>query len=474
MKSKIKGGRLTAAVMMLCALILASCSQTVGGDAEMLATVPAKSECVVVVDFVQVLKRAGCTVTDNSIELTPAVRRIMGVSSDDKGLAAAIHDAPMAVDLENVIMFTTASNMQNVVVTLPVKDAAMLCAALKSHEAKDMTEKDGVTYCMLGDMAIAVSERQAWAGDCKLSTLMNKVAEFTVLKAEESIEALTGVVDYLNGVQAVRVAVNAQMAALPGAKVDTWGCASVDIQQQVIGAHLTMMQGDGNPVNVTGELQEVSTDFLRYVPGSFISAVALGISPNFDWSTLAGMAAIAGGRQMAGTVNAIMPYLKNIDGTVAVAAGPAGGAPAIADVNLRTWDFLAMVHMNQATVDQALGSLGAYMRMGGKNFKDEDGVLQCDIEDGVTVYAANLDGYLAVSNRAFNGNSNNSMTDLFASRKGAFVLNVSADSEVVKAFRLPWGFDFNVQLTDNDLHARLSLNGTNESVLKALIEAGQK
>ncbi|MDE7407326.1 MAG: hypothetical protein K2M76_02800 [Muribaculaceae bacterium] len=472
MKFNIKCGRRAFAVVMLCALVMTSCSKT-SNEAVMLATVPAKSECVVMVDFAQVLKRAGCTVNEGSIELTPAVRRLLGSGDDATGLAAAIHDAPLAVDLENVIMFTTSPNMQNLMVTLPVKDAAMLVAALESHQAQDMTEKDGVTYCRLGDMAVAVGERQAWMAESKLSTLMSKVAEFTSMDSEESLESLAGISEYLGGSQAVRVAVNAQMAALPGAKVDTWGCASVDIQQQVIGLHCTIMQGDGSQVSVTGDLQDISTDFLRYVPGSFISAAAVGIRPDVDWGSVAGMATMIIGYQAGGMINNIMPYLKSIDGTVAVAAGPAGGAPAIADVNLKTWDFLAMVHMSQAKVDEAIGLLGFYMQNMGKNYKKNDSMIQCDIEDGVTVYAANLDGYLAVSNREFDSACNNSMEDLFESRKGAFVLNVPADSEVVKAFGLPWGFDFNVQLTDNDLHARMSLNGTNESVLKALIEAGR-
>lgn len=62
------------------------------------------------------------------------------------------------------------------------------------------------------------------------------------------------------------------------------------------------------------------------------------------------------------------------------------------------------------------------------------------------------------------------MTDLFLSKPGAVVLNVPAGSEIVKAFGLPCGFDFSVQLADDSLHGRLSLNGSDRSVFEVLLE----
>lgn len=50
------------------------------------------------------------------------------------------------------------------------------------------------------------------------------------------------------------------------------------------------------------------------------------------------------------------------------------------------------------------------------------------------------------------------------------VLNVPAGSEIVKAFGLPCGFDFSVQLADDSLHGRLSLNGSDRSVFEVLLE----
>lgn len=232
-----------------------------------------------------------------------------------------------------------------------------------------------------------------------------------------------------------------------------------------------LIEGDGKVRDIAAGLKPVDTDFLRYVPDNCVLAAAIGCTPDFDWSPVRSAVGMLFGPRLVSIMQIVEPFLSKLDGTVAFAAGPAGGAPAIADINYRTWDFMIMAHMPQAEVDQAMNMVMLYgSQLGIRTEAVEDNITEMQLPDGARLYVGNVDGYMLLSTRRPEPTAAAGMTDLFLSKPGAVVLNVPAGSEIVKAFGLPCGFDFSVQLADDSLHGRLSLNGSDRSVFEVLLE----
>lgn len=466
---------LSTAVLCAVLMMAGACSKV---ETSLLDTVPKSAPVVAVIDADLLLKRAGCQINGGTVQLSPQLQKLVDTPAESSSVVAStlrmLVDLYGAVDLSEVVFvgIDPGQNSNDTFLTFMVSDRGAVVAKMESLGVKN-TGSDGVDVYAGDEWTVAMRDSQGWL--IPAGTDSDKARSyFTAPDRKESIGAQSGIVDFLNTDNAVNLAVLA--SGLQGNKDDEGrrACIGVKVEESVIGMRMQLVSPDGAVSDFASDYQEIDTDFLRYVPGSYIGAAAVGFTSSFDWSALGTLAAMVGGRDAAMITQMAMPMLSKIDGTLAVAAGPAGGAPAIADINLKTWNFLLMAHMQQADVDATLSQIEAMApQLGATQVKLEDGganVSAWRLPDGTELYAGNVDGYLALSNREFNPDSENSMTEIFESMRAALAVNIPAGSEVVKAFNLPFGFNASVQCQKSSLHVRFSLNGTDRSVLQALLE----
>lgn len=474
MKYKSICGRLSFLAMFVIVMLSVSCG---GVSQGLLDSVPASTPMVASIDMEALLKQSGCRLDADTMVLTPELTELLAdkrtnVLPTPVELLSKLHGA---VDISHVLLFSIDSRGHDNLFMATISDLAMFENRIAGI-GKMTEETDELSVYSVGDWSMAVSDTRIWLGAKSPSQLIEAVNPLLSLKADASMARLVGIADYLSGEAALKVAVHpsAINPMASGSHTSAWSCVSMKIENSVIGLDLKMMESDGKPLLLASGMQELDSDFLRYVPQSYVFAIAAGFTPEFKWQEIIGAVSLLMGPSNSSYISVIAPVLSKIDGTVAVAAGPAAGAPAVANIGLDTWDILVMVHLPQNDVDNALSMLKSYASLGGLKMTTEGNVTVATLPDGTKIYAGNVDGYLAVSNREFDANGANSMTDVFLSKQAAMSLSIPAGSEIVKAFDLPCGFEFTVQMSAYNVHARISLNGSDRRVLPTLMELAVK
>lgn len=474
MDTKIMVRWIYAAVVSAVMLASGACSKV---ESSLLDSVPSSAQVVAVADVELLLKRSGCQVADGAVTLSPELQKIVDTPAETSTAVSStlrmLVDLYGAIDMSEVVYVSLDPNQDSngTFLTFMISDEGAVTDKMKEKGVQN-TGSDGIEVYAGADWTLAMHDGQGWLIPAGMDSDKAR-SYFTAPDRKESIGSQSGIVDFLNADNAVNVAVLAD--GLSG-NIKTEGrraCFGVKVEDSVIGMHMQLIAPDGEITRFASDYKEIDTDFLNYVPGSYIAAAAFGFTSDFDWSSLATAAALLGSRDVASAVQMAIPFLSRIDGTVAVAAGPAGGAPAIADINLKTWNFTVMAHMAQSDVDATLAQLGALApHIGASPVKmesDDSGMDAWMLPDGTVIYAGNVDGCLAVSNLGFKPVGDNSMTDIFLSQRAAMAVNIPAGSEVVKAFGMPWGFNCSMQVGESDLNVRFSLNGSSQSVLQALL-----
>lgn len=463
-------GRLELWVMLVLALLSTSCG---GVSQGLLDSVPASAAMVASIDADVILTQAGCQLTGDTVILTPELSRILS----DKATGAlsapveVLSDLRGAVDMSHVILFALEGKENNPLLAAQISDLDLFGTRMAGM-ADEAAGTDLLDMYAVGDWSVAVAGDRMWCAAMSPSQLAETVTPLLSIKTSDSVASMTGIADFLTGGDAFDFAVRpSAVNPLSGdSSSSRWSCVSGKIEDSVIGLDFRMMESDGRLMNMAEGMQEVDADFLRYVPQSYVFAAAAGFSPDYRWKEVLGSASLILGPARSSYLSVLDPVLSKIDGTVAFAAGPAAGAPAVARVGLDTWDLLVMVHMPQVDVDNALSMLRSYASMSGLKMDTDNNVTVATMPDGSKIYAGNIDGYLAVSNRELDASGSNAMTDVFLSHQAAMTLNVPAGSEIVKALGLPCGFDLSARMSADNVNVRMSLNGSDRRVLQSLME----
>jgi hypothetical protein len=454
MKTKRIVQLLYTAVIVVVMIALGSCST---GDRALLDTVPSKSPFVGVVDMELLLKRSGAQITEGTITLTPALEKIVRESSrdisDDVSAFEMMCELYGAVNLNEVVYVVPTDWDKEKYLTFYVTDKDAVEAKMNALGAKKSSADDYDIYS--GDnWTLAISGEQGWL----ISSYVDVKSVSGIIggvEKKESIGAQTGIADFLHSENVVNIAMDTHQieGKRDKDKAGHRACVSIKVDDSALSLSMQMISADGKVEEFAKGYSDIDTAFLRYVPTSYVAAAAVGLTPDFDSSMIGTMAAMLGGSDISTMAQMLMPVLSKVDGTLAIAVGPAGGAPAIADINIHTWNFLLMAHMAKDDIDATISQLDMLTS-----------------QFGLEIYAENIDGYLVVSNREPEQGSESPLAEAFHSQRAALAVNIPAGGEIVKAFDLPWGFNGSVQLDKTALNIRLSLNGTDQGVLPALLE----
>lgn len=430
-------------------MLLAACS---GETGDLLETVPADVDYVAVTDINKVVEAFNIVVKDGKTTIPSSLTPLLDLIG---GSTATIDNLWKAVDTRCVVVYGYGDGQP--VVTFKILDKEAL---LRLFGNSELDGRDGFDMGHVpGGLTLAVKGKQGWL--VRASDAAEMLSEQLKDASEEDVTGLSGVAETLNGDSPIRLAMQSAMLGMQNA--DEWSCVSIDMTEDAISAEMRQIDSYGNPVTTSG-LQTLSTDFLRYTPPTANMCAAIGATKATDWDFIFGVLGGLGGTQMNGLLQTVRPYLVKADGTVAMAANVDPADPG-------AWgaQFLMMVHMPQADMDSALADIENRMReAGGTPHRDpRTGAVAVSGGKGLSLYAAPVDGYLAVSSFPLTPTQNNEMNTYFLSRKAAIVLSLSA--EEMSALGLNGQITLSLQWESNRVMAMLQSQQPISGLLTSLL-----
>ena len=287
---------------------------------KLLETVPSDTEFVATVDMIKLAKDAGVTVEDGRLALPDEYSFIKDQMPADA--MKEIGRVAQAVDLENIVIFGSI-NKNEAYGTAIVKDADDLKAYLKKNDFSRSTEEGKEVYSTSDSdyaecIAFSEDDKQVWFIPTR--RLLKNIEDFELARKKNNILRFSGLASALKEENIANIIVD--QASLKTGLDDYWVTASINIKDNAIVAQSTIIKPDGEEYE-TDMLKPVNTDFLRYMPSNFIAAAAIGINQQSGWvdEVMKAMGLIYGPR-MESQADQIAPYLKALDGTIAIGVGP--------------------------------------------------------------------------------------------------------------------------------------------------------
>ncbi|MCM1029784.1 MAG: hypothetical protein NC342_09285 [Pseudoflavonifractor sp.] len=196
---------------------------------------------------------------------------------------------------------------------------------------------------------------------------------------------------------------------------------------------LSLIEGSGKQVEIKG-LQEINTDFLRYFSGQMELVCAIGLTPEMDWDAALAMVSLFPSRSLAQYIAIIKPYLKSVNGTVALAAN-----------NLYSTDnprFLLMAHLDRDKIDRFMAQAGSLAAMAGASLKQADkSTAMVDIPSIGRVYLGQVDDNLVISSFEPIPDGHNSYAPAIEGHDAAAIVSISDDSPLGQPFTAEMAVD---------------------------------
>lgn len=437
-------------------LVVTSCSKD---QSELLSTVPSDADWIQTLNLKKLLSEAGCTFSGDKVQLTPQISKILG---NDAELETLISDMAGAIDMEHVVAF--GAGRASAVCSFIITDHEALASCIESSGMSKGESADGYDlYTGSKRSALVVKANQGWI--LQDSSPIDKIKNICDNAANSSVTSLNGILTFLRGNNIANIAV-AKTGMMLGSQTDVWTCIDINIKSNALAANIVNMQADGKIMPVEN-LQTINTDFLRYVPADFTIAAAAGLTQKIDWETMATAATMAGGYRARGLFDTLLPYLKEIDGTVAMATG-AESADAWNNPSLSNFGFIFMAHMPQATVDRALAAMAQFAGQAGIPVTTEQPSGQMVVNlNGVTLRAGNVDGYLTIANIPIESTHSNSLNTDFLSKQAALSFTVPNLSQFIR--NADFGAKLTIGVEPENIHCQLNLTGTDAPILETLL-----
>ncbi|MCC8038109.1 MAG: hypothetical protein LIP02_08265 [Bacteroidales bacterium] len=439
--------------------ITTSCSKD---EDSLLRTVPDSSSIIAKIDAEQILKNAGFQVKDGKYVM-PALME-QNLSRVDKKETEALLAVARTIDAHSIVVFEYKSSR---FCTFAITDEAKFLQYFENQGATKSKSGDFEVLKIDRDNCIAMRDGQGWYTNPRG---LDMLADILKEAKKRPLADMNGIREWLEKDGALNVAYS--LAPINS----TWVVANTVLKDNILSFSVTAIDKGGKPMDTSKMVEPINSAVLGYLPGNTQLAVAMGLNKDFPWGDIKTALAPFVGYQGIGFLELAMSQMGQIDGTVALAVSPAAGAPALADISPKTWDFTLFVHQTQEGVNSNIQSLldmasqmGQRIEKVGDLYHSTLSGLDPDL-NGLDVWIGNVDGYLAISTREIQPGQNNSLAPTMEGKPFSLYLDIPYQSETMKAFGLPYGFNLTLQLSDNVLEGKARFNGSNSAFLTTLIE----
>ncbi len=444
------------------AAMLSSCSSI--EEKELLMTVPADASLVTISNWDTLLKNAGCQANQGKVTLSADLKQLFESATLPFG---EIIGMAQFININEIVTFKTADQIQ--VATFRITDADGFYESIKKSFPKGKEEKGFICHeSSQATASLFVKGSQGWLVEGQttsvkwLSKMLND-ADHAPISNFQSIK------NFLEQEKALNIIVSNKMLNIEMLDKDGWVCTSMEIQGANVKINIDLINEDGTSIDIGKTLSTLNPDYLRCVPPNSSAIFAIGVSSNFEWDNIEATILPLLSFRLRGSFEVYKQYIEAIDGTIVIAASPAGSAPGIANISTDTWDFTLLAHMPPNRIYEAINTVVAYMRRSGIKVLQENGMYLLPLPEG-PLYIGYKYGCLALSTREIDEwTPNTTLVNAFAGRKALVALEVPFNSEIMKAFELPCGFNLYAGIDNSGLSLSLRANGNNQPILQTLI-----
>lgn len=294
-------------------IVLLAFFSSCGEDRDLMSCIPSSSTVVMRVSPPLLLEKCGGSIgEDGKLQLGPELGSLssQGIFPFDFDLFGEI--APF-ISLDEIFAFTPADDSGWWIVAR-LRDKKSLENFLVSLGAEKRKEKsvqvfnsDRIGVCYIdGDIVWWVPRPYSTPS---ISALLESV------KSDGSIGTVPGVGDFLRHDAMLRIACGNPL------EKNQWLCADISVGSTDLKAEISVVSATGTFIRFDS-LRAIDPRFIRFIPGNPVFVGAAGFPKGFDWSPVGKMFAKFGDFEAYGAFEAILPFLKTVDGTVGIACAP--------------------------------------------------------------------------------------------------------------------------------------------------------
>lgn len=448
-----------ATLLSIIMLLNSSCSSDKN---KILESVPDDAEFVMTLNLFEFAQQANLSIEGGRLVM-PREYSIIKENLPEN-FTKIIGQAVQAIDIENIVVFGYI-NKDIAYMTFPVKNADALRELLKGDEFElERDRLNGYEIYSESDsdydecIVISNDETQAWfipRRDC-----VKYVEDFEFARKKNNILRYSGLASALTADNITNAVFD--MGCIDAMLGKYWLTTSANIDRNSISINASAITTDGEHFD-TKDLQEISPEFLSYMPANFIGVTAVGINPEGTWLNQVKMLC-AQQRRYSTDFEMAQPYLEALDGTIAFGFGPKS-LKSFYSKDISDWEFITMVHMTPNKVTKLIDLIKDNIP-GVKS----DGKLNYIEDNGYRITFGNVDGYFAA---AFNtditkGNSNSFSSD-FNGKNYAMILQTPMLNEIIDNPTLNYSVKASMDIKKSVINIDLKLVGTDAPIIPTLM-----
>lgn len=390
---------LTALALLTFCGIFSSCSSK---SDDILDKIPAESAMVMKMDLKFWVEQSGIKFGSDGLEF-PEYLKPYAESLTPETIADLLK-FEKAVDLSNVYFVMNELSGDAPWIMVKLNDPSQFEKIINEDDNK-ITEYNG--FKLIKNASCIVKDGFVWiVVEGNLEKSADKIAD-ALAEAEKSpisqvkaaSEALTSgtpmnfVLNYNSYLNAL-TSLSGMKMPMPEMIKDAWATVRISTKGSSLTTDFAMVKADGSPVELP-QSDEIDSPVLNYVPADFNFVAAVG-KPSEEAVDNA-ITSLKSVQEFQMFLPVFEKFIKAIDGTSIFAAG-AQYPSFYVNPDLSNWNFLVMIHMDQATVNECVSNITQLAAGYGLGTAKEvkEGLYMIELE-GRTFYFGNVDGYLTLS-----------------------------------------------------------------------------
>lgn len=435
--------------------LLWSCGET----KELMEEIPASATFVAKFDLSQLAVNSGCAFDHDKIILNDDLNQIFERINAGSAVQLVADLAPH-ITADEVFAFGQTGESAWFITKTTAKDAA---EKVLTEKVGQPSKKDSFTLFQSDDFGRFYLKDDLiwWQPSLAINESPAIIRE--AIDKSGNIGAIPGTGDFLRKDGEIMFAFSFD---------SQWYCSEINFDGPRMKSDLTRIDENGT-VQKYDKLRKIDTGFLNFVPRNALAVAAVGLTPEFDWKSLAPAVGMIGGWQANLAFEFILPILKNIDGTVALAlAMPEDSSfeNFDDDSSFENMQFVLLAAMKEAnavaTIDKVRSLLNQYF----VPYKSESSTKLTVNFNGITATMAYEKGFLVLANCQPQIGGNDS-GKFFSGKEFAAIANLSSDDlTALYGYPIPFGVDSFMSFDGEKMEQTLTLTGVESLFIPTLLK----
>lgn len=335
-------------------LITASCANE---TEDILEMIPADVNAVAKINIESTMKHLGITYDANGVkfpsQIEPLINEELSSTKRDE-MGKGLTMLTQVVDLTQVAIFYSTDGFVYAVAN--VVDESLLAVKLEEVLGQSQ-ETDGFVWFSNpgGSEIIALKNSRVWYTNAPNGVRGIKAQ---LSKSEKgSVAADKHLSDFFATSEDALAVVSPRLLNLETKDKGGWLRMSATARENGSTIKFSQMNGDGTLAKAGEQLRKIDGEALKHIPNNALGAVAIALSPNFDWTTVESSVLPMMSHADRGLLEMMMPYVKSIDGTVLFTVAAKDLSSTRSLNNPGNWSLKFMAHMPADKVDEAVNKI---------------------------------------------------------------------------------------------------------------------